>query len=107
MPLRTDQGYYSVPLTAVNVEGNMVSTELGITNVDSGTTYTFMGSEPYHALRAAIERHCDHGCGGAQLIGLDCWYLPAGQAGLSQFPHIDLIFENVTVPWIPGGYLYR
>lgn len=99
-------GRYGVPLSAMSVGGVAVSNRFGSTIVDSGTTYTYMGTEPYRALRSAIEQHCQlHGCGGAELVG-KCWDLPNADA-LLKFPNVTCNFGNVRTIWAPRAYLFR
>merc|ERR1712151_843409 len=75
--------------------------------LDSGTTYVYMPTSAYRALRMAIEQFCvRHGCGHASLQG-ECWDIPGLYNGLAAFPNITVNFEDVSMTWVPASYLYR
>lgn len=99
-------GSYDILLDGISVNGRVVKTSNTRALVDTGTTYVFMASDTYRALRDGIESHCRTGdCGGAHRQG-ECWHLP-GSDGLDLFPTISLHFDrNVTVRWEPRAYLY-
>lgn len=76
--------------------------------VDTGTTYVYMATGAYRALRREIESECQRtGCGGASLLG-DCWEIPRASEGLKHFPtilfHLD---RDVEKRWEANAYLYR
>eukprot|EP00440_Ansanella_granifera_P050411 gb/GFBE01054635.1/.p1 GENE.gb/GFBE01054635.1/~~gb/GFBE01054635.1/.p1 ORF type:complete len:676 (+),score=110.54 gb/GFBE01054635.1/:1-2028(+) len=97
-------GFYSVSLTGMKVNGKTIATSWGSTMIDSGTTYTYMKSSNYRALKSSIESYCSsHSqCGGTKHG--DCWTLPSGP---TQFPNIVVVFGNVETQWVPRAYLYR
>jgi len=96
--------FYSVHLTSMKVNGVTVSTTWGSTMIDSGTTYTYMRSSNYRALRDTIENYCrGHSCGGTK-HGTKCWTLSDGP---SKFPHISVLFDGIETKWVPKAYLYR
>mmetsp|Transcript_125656 Transcript_125656/g.349989 ORF Transcript_125656/g.349989 Transcript_125656/m.349989 type:complete len:719 (-) Transcript_125656:68-2224(-) len=99
-------GYYGVRLTGMRVNGKVIATRFGSAMIDSGTTYTYMGSTPYRALRDAIVRYCQNhnGCG---VNRGKCWTLQHGYSDLDQFPNVDVVFGDVTTVWVPKAYLYR
>jgi len=107
VPLTTTSGYYSIPLTSMSVQGHVISSRFGRTIIDSGTTYVYMASQPYRALRGAIESYCQsHGGCGARSYGT-CWELPRGSADLSNFPVVEFNFNGAKTAWVPRAYLYR
>jgi len=106
-PMLLNRGYYGVSLTGMKVDGNLVATRFGSSMVDSGTTYTYMGSTPYRQLRDAIITYCrgHENCGAT--LRSKCWDVPGGAAGLSRFPTIEVLFGSITSAWVPKAYLYR
>jgi len=105
--LALNTGYYGVSLTSMSLGGNLIGNRFGRTFIDSGTTYTYMASAPYRALKSAIENHCrSHNNCGATHSG-NCWSIPDAHAGLGRFPHVDVVFNGVNTVWVPAGYLFR
>mmetsp|Transcript_60074 Transcript_60074/g.110380 ORF Transcript_60074/g.110380 Transcript_60074/m.110380 type:complete len:568 (+) Transcript_60074:130-1833(+) len=98
---------YGVALNSMKVEGSSRSiTGFGHTMIDSGTTYTYMGSAPYRALKGDIEDYCrKHKC--ASKSGTKCWTVSKGPSGLSRFPPVKVQMKGATSVWEPRGYLYR
>ena len=78
MWIPVDPTTYQVTLSAMKVgKGGHTISNFGHTMVDSGTTYTFMGSKTYQALRSGIEDYCrKHKSCGAGKQGQNCWTLP-------------------------------
>eukprot|EP00927_Polykrikos_kofoidii_P067818 TRINITY_DN63258_c0_g1_i1.p1 TRINITY_DN63258_c0_g1~~TRINITY_DN63258_c0_g1_i1.p1 ORF type:complete len:519 (-),score=74.72 TRINITY_DN63258_c0_g1_i1:51-1607(-) len=112
VPLRTSDGYYNVKASTMRVNGIDLNVPLGESMLDTGTTYTYMSSKAYRALRRAIETYCaaHNGCG-AEHFGT-CWKLADGDpyqpgGGISLFPSVEVLFESVVVPWHAVGYLFR
>jgi len=105
-------GYYGIQMSAMRVGGRTLNVRLGEGILDSGTTYTYIHSSAYRALRNAIEDYCKErsSCGATKRD--KCWKLAAGDpnapgAGLARFPAVDVGFRDVWVPWTPAGYLFR
>jgi len=99
-------GAYRVRLTGMRIAGRVLSGNWGSAMIDSGTTYTYMGSRPYHSLRNEIESHCrSRGkCGTSRGT---CWSVDE-EVGLAGFPTVEVIFEgSVVTEWHPKSYLYR
>eukprot|EP00931_Biecheleriopsis_adriatica_P055316 TRINITY_DN32673_c0_g1_i1.p1 TRINITY_DN32673_c0_g1~~TRINITY_DN32673_c0_g1_i1.p1 ORF type:complete len:545 (+),score=94.75 TRINITY_DN32673_c0_g1_i1:29-1636(+) len=105
----TQRGHtYSIQLANMQVDGKVIDFLGGRAReglVDTGTTYTYMASKQYHALRSSIESYCaSHNCG-ATLRGT-CWQVAAG---LQNFPSVEVSFEKAegSFKWEPNAYLYR
>jgi len=106
MPMVVSGGYYYVPLGSMVVDGRTLRGNFGKAMIDSGTTYTYMASEPYRSLKTAIESYCkEHD---------DCgvtWRGPCVEAlhGLSRFPPVEVWFDSgrVKTVWDARGYFYR
>jgi hypothetical protein len=107
MPMTTNSGQYIVPLAAMHVNGLEVTSTLGTTFIDSGTTYTYMATAAYRALRSAIETYCDrNGNCGAHQTG-KCWRLMDGIFPV-RFPNITMVFgEKVRMTWQGRSYMYQ
>jgi hypothetical protein len=110
MPMTTSSGQYIVPLAAMLVDGLEVSNMLGTTFIDSGTTYTYMATSAYRALRDAIEKYCSrNGNCGARQTG-KCWSLSEGLLPQS-FPNVTMVFESfettIQMTWGPRSYMYQ
>jgi hypothetical protein len=117
-PLDLRDAYYGVFLLSAHVDGQPLDTSWGDAFIDSGTTFTYMASDPYHALRNAIEDYCaDHDdCGGAVQHG-PCWEVPdvpeaatsalTNRRRLAGFPNVTMYLEDATMTWLPEGYLFR
>lgn len=105
VPLLRNIDTYRVTLSSMSVNGVQLSTDYRSTMIDSGTTYTYMGSGPYRALSNAIKTHCrDHGnCG--RNTG-SCWRLSKIE-DLDNFPPVEVKFGDVRTTWKPKAYLYR
>lgn len=103
IPLTAQRHYYNVPLTKMVLDGQTLSTRYGSAMIDSGTTYTYMASEAYRALRGAIENYCTHHDCGASRSG-HCYNV---QNDLSAFPKVEVWFENVKTIWVPQAYMYQ
>eukprot|EP00929_Paragymnodinium_shiwhaense_P047039 TRINITY_DN23887_c0_g1_i3.p1 TRINITY_DN23887_c0_g1~~TRINITY_DN23887_c0_g1_i3.p1 ORF type:complete len:475 (-),score=37.79 TRINITY_DN23887_c0_g1_i3:69-1493(-) len=111
--LNTNSGFYGIKLKGIQVDGKDLKVTLNKGILDSGTTYTYLPSAAYTALKAAIESYCErnNSCG-ASRVGV-CWKLPARQdpyeagAGLALFPTVHIQFGEATIPWSPTGYLFR
>jgi len=106
--LSLQTGYYGVGLEAMRINGVRVASRFGRTMIDSGTTYTYMGSQSFRGLRDGITSYCQaHGnCGASRKK--DCWTLLPGTDGLGQFPDIEVVFSgSVTTRWVPKAYLSR
>jgi len=105
IPLDPDE--YVVDVTAMQVAGGSPFASFRDTKVDSGTTYTFMGSAQYKTLRSSIETYCQqhNGCG-ASLSG-KCWTVPGLYDGLKLFPTVEVYFGSVLTNWEPRSYLVR
>lgn len=103
--MSTGSSYYGVSLTSMSVDGHVVSTSFGSTIIDSGTTYVYMGSAPYNALRGAIESYCakNSRCGAERQK--TCYTISDGV--LDRFPTVTVSFGSVSTRWGPRGYLYR
>jgi len=101
-----DSGYYSVDLTGMQVNGEPVLADFGSAIIDSGTTYTYMGTTAYSALRSDIVLYCQghNGCGARE--NGNCWKLPSAKA-LDNFPNIQVLFGNVKTTWVPSAYMYH
>lgn len=101
------RGYYNIPLTSMELEGRTLATRFGTAMIDSGTTYTYMATEPYRSLRRAIEEYCSqhNKCGGSQQSSRsECWEMPNGVGG---FPKVDVMFHDIKMVWVPEAYMYR
>jgi hypothetical protein len=107
MPMTTSSGQYIVPLTAMLVDGLEVSTMLGTTFIDSGTTYTYMATSAYRSLRGAIEEYCTRNANcGAHQTG-KCWRL-IDEVSPERFPNVTMVFgERVRMTWRPRSYMYQ
>lgn len=108
LPLITESGNYAIPITAIKVDGQEVTTQLGKTAmVDCGTTRTFMGTEPYQALCNAIESFCNtKGCNASQQGPGSCWTVRE-PTEVARFPKVEVVVQNMSINWIPGAYMYR
>merc|ERR1712216_205390 len=76
--------------------------------LDSGTTYTYLPSAAYRALRGANEAHCSsHDCGATRKS--KCWLIkePESASNVNYFPRVEVIFGDVGILWPPSAYLYR
>jgi len=104
--ISSGMGYYSVRLTGMQVDGNRVPAIFGTAIIDSGTTYTYMGSTAYVALQGAISTYCmgHNWCGGTKRG--HCWSLPNAKA-LDNFPDVHVNFGKVKTTWVPSAYMYR
>jgi len=99
-------GFYNVQLTGMRINGEMLSDPWGNAMIDSGTTYSYMGSGPYRSFRNAIERHCRRN-GKCGLATGTCWSVNE-TLGLVGFPTVEVIFGGTVVTdWVPKSYLYR
>jgi len=86
---------------------------LGVTIVDSGTTYTYFPVPLYDGIIKNIAAYCaDHGGCAAEKIdvvnaeGSECWKLQDAGRGPADFPPIGLHFEEgMRVDWQPTEYL--
>lgn len=86
---------------------------LGVTIVDSGTTYTYFPGPVYDGIIGRINAHCaDHdGCSAEKIEvvnaeGSECWKLRDASKGPAHFPPIGLHFdEGVRVDWQPTEYM--
>lgn len=100
---------YDVPLKSMRVAGSRGHSVSGLghsmTMVDSGSTYTYMATRAYRALKSNIEAHCKShdNCGGKQQGG--CWTVPSGK--LNKFPVVEMYFGKQKTYWKPRAYLYR
>jgi len=100
-------GYYNVHLTGMQVDGKPVLASFGSAIIDSGTTYTYMGSMAYNALKGAIMTYCKgHNCCGGDCPQSTCWNLASAKV-LDNFPDVQVIFGNVKTTWVPSAYMYR
>mmetsp|Transcript_87055 Transcript_87055/g.244137 ORF Transcript_87055/g.244137 Transcript_87055/m.244137 type:complete len:580 (-) Transcript_87055:97-1836(-) len=98
---------YGVPLVSMKVNGATI-TNFRTSVIDSGTTYTYMGSKPYRDLKSAIEMHCKASGKCGTRFSASCWRLIRTYADFVDFPTIDVHFGNgVVTKWEPRGYLYR
>jgi len=108
-PMTVNTGYYGVALSSMAVDGKSVATRYGRTIIDSGTTYVYMATQPYRALKTAIEGYCKkHSSCNARQRGT-CWTLSGSgkPSELSGFPSITVSFGSVATNWHPKGYMYR
>eukprot|EP00419_Tripos_fusus_P031863 CAMPEP_0172786208 /NCGR_PEP_ID=MMETSP1074-20121228/205832_1 /TAXON_ID=2916 /ORGANISM="Ceratium fusus, Strain PA161109" /LENGTH=367 /DNA_ID=CAMNT_0013623221 /DNA_START=219 /DNA_END=1322 /DNA_ORIENTATION=- len=106
-PLSMSTGYYGVPLSSMRVDGREVHNKFGSTMIDSGTTYVYMATAAYIALKGAIEKYCrSHDNCGAIQRG-NCFEIPKLNDGLGNFPVIEVIFRGQTTQWSASGYMYR
>merc|ERR1719367_1179922 len=96
IPMTTSSGYYGVVLNGMRVDGHVVTKNFRSTIIDSGSTYTYMASEPYRLIRDSVVSYCKNhrNCGVKKLEGLKgkCWSMPGGVSGLDLFPTIESIF---------------
>eukprot|EP00439_Symbiodinium_sp_Y106_P012578 s554_g1.t2 len=98
-------GFFNVPLRAIHVDGQeATSGPFGSTVIDSGTTWSYFGSQPYEALRKAIDDFCKsrRTCGAQS--GCCCFDV---SGDLSGFPELKMSFDDVETKWVPQAYLYR
>lgn len=103
VPLTVNTGYYRVSLSMMRV-GDRAITGFRSTMIDSGTTYVYMGSAAYRALKNGIEDYCRrHGNCDAQRGGT-CW---TASKGLTKFPVVQVMFNGVETSWGPKSYMYR
>ncbi|CAE7357824.1 A39 [Symbiodinium pilosum] len=103
------QGFYSISLTKMVVEGGAeISGGFGHTIVDSGTTYTYLPERLYRQLKDAVKSYCEsHNNCAAQGTSSTCWTVSGGSS-LSSFPHIRVVFrDGVSANWYPSSYLYN
>jgi len=98
---------YRVQLSSMAIAGKTLSTSYRRTVIDSGTTFTYMATGPYHALRDGIESFCRrHNSCGAQRSGT-CWNVPDLYKGLERFPVVDVYFGSVKTTWDARAYMHR
>mmetsp|Transcript_45117 Transcript_45117/g.98049 ORF Transcript_45117/g.98049 Transcript_45117/m.98049 type:complete len:559 (+) Transcript_45117:59-1735(+) len=100
-------GRYRVELNEMKLGGESISTRFRSTVIDSGTTYTYMGTEPYNSLRRAIEGYCQKNSDCAAVQSGTCWKIPDLEAGLAKFPTVEVYFGSVRTEWVAAAYLYR
>lgn len=102
-PMDTASSYYGVPLRRMVINGVEV-TGLRTAIVDSGTTYTYMGSGPYNALKNGIEAFCASNSNCGATPSGQCW---TASNGLGGFPSVEVWFNDVQTTWTAPAYLYR
>jgi len=99
--MRLSGGFFNVQLTRISIAGTAAE-NFRNTIIDSGTTWTYFGTQPYQAIRNGIEAFCNaHQSCGSQ--SGSCWHVsdPNG------FPNLQMNFDGVEVNWTPWAYLYR
>lgn len=94
---------YKVVLTSMRV-GDKGIVNFRDTLIDSGTTYTYMAAQHYHALKEGIENYCKHHNECGAKFYSNCYH---AKDGLEKFPVIDMMFGSVLVKWHAREYLYR
>jgi len=109
VPLTVSTGYYGVSVSAMKVDGQVVSSRFGRTMIDSGTTFTYMGTRSFRGLRDAINSYCGKkACGATKSTKKkDCWDLPSGSDGPTDFPHVEVLFGSVSTRWVAKAYMGR
>jgi len=96
---------YIVELSSMGIGRKTLSSSYGRTVIDSGTTYTYMSTASYNALRKGIEDYCDQHAGcGASRSGT-CWNVDPHQ-GLKHFPVVNVYFSSANTTWEARAYLY-
>jgi len=97
---------FQIPLESMKVVGSRGRTITGFGHamVDSGTTYTYMSTRAYRALRKDIEAHCKANDCGATNSGT-CWAVPSSK--LNKFPVVEIILGGAKTFWTPRAYLFR
>lgn len=101
---------YAIGLTGMKVDGQDIK---GFRNtmLDSGSTYTYMGSFSYKQLVTSIEAFCNkNSLGDDKKCGKKsgkCWHLEGSDSDLARFPSVQVIFGSVNTMWEPREYLYR
>jgi len=90
---------------------------LGVSIVDSGTTYSYFPQPLYVAILEQINRYCDGdargGCSASKsnaqtAEGSDCWQMSAPELEPVDFPTLRMYFdEDTRVDWHPLEYLQK
>jgi len=107
VPMTINTGFYRMRLKQLSMYGTPITTSLGGGSiVDSGTTYTYMSTKAYKALRGAIEDYCNNHDGCSATRKGNCFHVSA-TVGLKKFPNITWDLENAHVVWEARSYLYR
>lgn len=109
IPQIPGRGFYTVSLSEMRIAGNPVASDFRSTMIDSGTTYTYMGSGPYRGLREGVMSYCQsHANCGASNNG-NCFNVDSNgpNEGLAGFPDIEVVFGNAVVLWVAKAYLWR
>mmetsp|Transcript_43064 Transcript_43064/g.96946 ORF Transcript_43064/g.96946 Transcript_43064/m.96946 type:complete len:575 (+) Transcript_43064:160-1884(+) len=92
---------YEVPLSKI-VVGHAEIAGFSRTIVDSGTTFTYLPSKFYLALRTAIDGHCKTS-GACGTLYKNCYRVK----GVAGFPSLRVQFDaRVHIRWEPHEYLY-
>jgi len=103
IPLQRTKRLFSVAVSSVSMGGRVIT---GRSNamIDSGTTFTYMGSVEYRAMKNAIESYCDQNqhCGATQQ-GNKCYTV----SNINLFPELSVQFGAVSTPWPPRAYMVR
>jgi hypothetical protein len=106
MPMTDTSGQYVVSLRSMIIDGEEVAHTFGTSFIDSGTTYTYMATPAYRAMRGAIERYCSRNqmCDAYQAG--KCWTMTGD--GPDRFPNVTMLFGGtVKMTWVPRSYMYQ
>ena len=97
--------YYELSLTSIRLGHFEVRGPFGNIFIDTGTTFVYVNSIIYQAIRYQIEDYCEKndGCGTSPPEG-SCFEMEEDQ--LAYFPSLEFYFDNVKTVWAPKGYLY-
>lgn len=106
--LGPDANRYHVYPSKILMGQDEVTSNVGNCFVDSGTTFTWVGSGVFRAFRDALTKYCnDHACG---MKRGNCWVLEQDvQTSLRRFPTFYWEFDRdpaKRIPWVPHAYLH-
>lgn len=111
-PMRLDTGYYVVDPVRLSLDGMSTAPlatatqDFGETILDSGTTYTYLPTQLFRKLDAAVGTAAS--AANFQPRGDGCWLVPNPDVGPSALPAVLLeLLGGPVVRWEPNAYLFR
>jgi len=106
VPMATKTGLYRIHIEKLLINNKLISQIGKYSVIDSGTTYTYMGTPVYTALRNAIEGYCGNHSNCTARRQNSCFVVNFA-IGLRNFPNITWILHEDKVVWEARSYLFR
>ena len=107
------QGGYVISVQSVQLESKVIATQLKL-EINSGSSFTWLPSSAFHAMRSEWFRHCaaDARCKGRVALGIDrqavaCYHLK-DKSAMQTFPVLKIaLMDKTSVVIRPDVYFYK